>query len=266
MRSAGPEVAGHERKGIDLDNVKQIRKNILVIDDEQGMLESLEELFGSDFNVFTASDGRHGLSLLESVRVDLILLDLKLAGMDGTEVLKAIRKFSKTVPVIIMTGHSTIERAEKCAGLSVQGYIRKPFDAIELLENVKEMLIGTTESGYLRVERPDLPDGLSEPVRGLLEFIGSHYTERLRPGDFAARVSASREYLEKKVRKKTGHSIGDHVNRLRVEKVKHLLLEKAETKISVIWRKAGFRSESQFRRVFKRYTGKTPAAFRKSPT
>jgi CheY-like chemotaxis protein len=62
---------------------------------------------------------------------------MKMPEMDGIEVLSSIRKFS-AVPVIIMTAYSTIERAEKCADLGVQGYVRKPFDSYDLLDKVKE--------------------------------------------------------------------------------------------------------------------------------
>lgn len=267
--TAGSEAAAPDGTGRDLHNVQEMfRKNILVIDDEQGMLESLEELFKNDFNVFKASDGKQSLNLLRSVQVDLVLLDLRLPEMDGTDVLKSIRRFSKTVPVIVMTAYSTIERAEKCAGLTVQGYIRKPFDSIELLQNVKEMLNETAESGHLGAGRskPGSPDGLSAPVGKLVEIIGSHYTEPIRPRDLAERVFSSREYIGKRFKKETGHSIGEHINRLRVEKAKHLLIEKMDIKISAIWREAGFGSESQFLRMFKRYTGRTAAAFRKSST
>lgn len=217
---------------VDLHNVEEMsRKNILIIDDEQAMLESLEELFGGDFNVFKASDGKQGLSLLRSIQADLVLLDLRLPGLDGTEVLKSIRGFSKTVPVIVMTAYSTIERAEKCAGLTVQGYIRKPFDSIELLQNVREMLNGTSESGPLGAgcSTSGSLDGLSTLVRKSMEFIESHYTEPIRPRDIAAQVFASRDYIGKKFKKETGRSIGEHLNRLRVEKAKHLLA-KSDTK------------------------------------
>jgi DNA-binding response OmpR family regulator len=96
--------------GIDSDNVNIIqRKTILIIDDERGMLESLGELFIDSFDVLKAKDGKEGLSLLGSLRIDIVLLDLRLPGMDGVEVLKSIRELSKTVPVIVMTAHSTIE-------------------------------------------------------------------------------------------------------------------------------------------------------------
>ncbi|MFB3887198.1 MAG: response regulator [Thermodesulfobacteriota bacterium] len=238
------------------------KKNILIIDDEPGMLESLGELFRDDFNVFGAGDGREGLRLLKSVPMGLVLLDLRLPGIDGVEVLEAIRRLSRRVPVIIMTAHSTIERAERCAGLTVQGYIRKPFDSIDLLEKVRELLGQDRGTGDLG--EGGFMDGLSAKVRKSFEIIAEHYAEPIRPRDVAAQVSASRAYLGKKFKHETGHSMGEHISRLRVEKAKQILLENVDSRLSTIWEGAGVSSESQFLRMFRRYTGKTPAAFRKS--
>jgi len=81
---------------MDSDSVNRTqRKTILIIDDERGMLESLEELFIDSFDVLKAEDGKEGLSLLGSLRIDLVLLDLRLPGMDGVEVLKTFGSFQK---------------------------------------------------------------------------------------------------------------------------------------------------------------------------
>jgi YesN/AraC family two-component response regulator len=239
-----------------------IRKNILVIDDEPAMLESLEELFGDDFNVFKAGGGKEGLRLLENARVDLVLLDLKLAETDGTEVLKSLRRFS-AVPVIVMTAYSTIEWAERCADLAVQGYIKKPFDPDDMLEKVRAVLGERRGTGQVR--EGGSMDGLSPRIRKAVRIIGDHYTESIRTRDVAAQVFASRDYLGKKFKHETGHSIDEKINVQRVEKAKHLLLEKPDARLSEIAEEAGFGSERQFRRVFKRHTGMTPAAFKKSP-
>jgi AraC-like DNA-binding protein len=120
-------------------------------------------------------------------------------------------------------------------------------------------MLSMRDSGH-----PGNPDGLSAPVRKVMEFIGSHYAEPLQVGDLSTRVPISGDRIRKLVRKETGISIGQHINRLRVEKAKRLLLEKPDAKISAIWKEAGFGSESQFLRVFRRYAGRTPNVFRKS--
>ena len=133
---AFPE-SSFRRVGTELDGLTgHKRKNILVVDDEPGILESLEEVFNPKFNVFTAKDGKEAIDLLERLRFNLITLDLTLPGIDGIDVLKKIRGLPEPPPVIIITAHSTHERAKICADSAVKGYIEKPFDPFALLERV----------------------------------------------------------------------------------------------------------------------------------
>ena len=143
------------------------------------LLESLEELFRDHFNVSMARDGRRGLNLFKSQRPDLVLLDLKLPGMDGVDVLKCIREDSRTVPVIVMTGYSTIERAEECVNFRACAYIRKPFDPFDLLEKVRMTLKESEKTDHFGPGDP-VSDVMSRPSRLIMDavrFIDDHYSE-----------------------------------------------------------------------------------------
>ncbi len=242
------------------------RKRILLIDDEPGILESLEVLFDERFHIFKAKDGKEGISLLKRLQLDLVILDLTLPEIDGMHVLRWIRGQSETLPVIIITAHSTHEKAAECADSLVQGYINKPFDSLDLFERVVGILNedsddsadATADSG------PEFANGLSSFVRESIRFIIGHYREPIRPRDVAARISVSREYLARKFKEETGFSVGDYINRLRIEKAGQLLLEKRDLKLSELSYEMGFNSDTHFLKTFKRYAGVTPTAFRKS--
>jgi len=75
--------------------------------------------------------------------------------MDGIEVLQRVREVNPWIPVIIMTGHSTIERAETAASLGVQGYIKKPFDSEVLKGKIREIL-AIKELGLVTVGLPTM--------------------------------------------------------------------------------------------------------------
>lgn len=243
------------------------RKNILVIDDEQGILDSIEELFNDTFNVYKAKDGKEGLDLFKSLPINLVMLDLKLPGMEGLDVLRHIREFSKTVPVIVLTAHSTIERAERCADLMVYGYIRKPFDSFDLLKRVRERLNENTDMADIETNHSIFAsaNGLSNPIKQSVKFINNHFRKPIGSKDVAAQILVSREYIGKKFKKELGHSINEYINRLRIEKSKQLLLQNRDIKLSQVSHQLGFKSESHFLRIFKKYTGMTPNAFKKSP-
>jgi len=241
------------------------RKNILVVDDEPGILESLEEVFNQRFNVFTAKDGKEAIDLLGRLRFDLVTLDLTLPEIEGIDVLKRIRELSEPPPVIVITGHSTHERAKECANSAVQGYIEKPFDPFELLERVTGILRENknTENVVTNSE-PVFAKELSRLVEKTIRFINIHYTRPIRPKNVAEQVSIPRKRLGKKFKEETGHSMDDYLNWKRMQKTKELLLQNRDANLSEISYKSGFKSEAHFLRVFKRHTGTTPTDFRKS--
>jgi len=260
-----PETASG-RVGVELDDLGRTqRKNILVIDDEQGILESLEEVFNQTFNVFTAKDGREAIDLLGRLSFNLVTLDLALPEIEGIDVLKRIRELSEPPHVIVITGHSTHERAKECANSAVQGYIEKPFDPFELLERVTGILRENKNAKNVVTDsEPLFVKESSRLVEKAIRFINIHYTRPIRPKNVAEQVSIPRKRLGRKFKEETGHSMDDYLNWKRMQKAKELLLQNREANLSEVSYKSGFKSEAHFLRVFKRYTGTTPTDFRKS--
>ena len=113
---------------------------ILLVDDDPSILELLELYLAKDgFEVHKAERGDDALTEFRRCAPDLILLDLMLPGMDGTDVLKTIRRTS-SVPVIMLTARD--ETIDKVLGLELgaDDYITKPFDMTELIARVKAVL------------------------------------------------------------------------------------------------------------------------------
>ncbi|OGP77595.1 MAG: hypothetical protein A2V86_17705 [Deltaproteobacteria bacterium RBG_16_49_23] len=248
------------------------KKNILIIDDEESLLESLEWLLSDDFNVFKATDGKKGFDLLRNLPIDLLILDLKLPGMGGTAILENIKgpSFSEKVPVIVITAHSTVERAEICAHhMAVHGYFRKPLDADDLLERVMEILHEDKriKDSPTNPFKPAFFNKLSDPVKRAIEFINNHYTEPIKPKDVAdhvcAQVCVSKKYLGKKFKTELGHRMDEYINSLRVDEAMKLLCENRDMRPSRMWEPLGFSDICDFFRWFKRRTGITPTAYRK---
>jgi YesN/AraC family two-component response regulator len=244
------------------------RKNILVIDDDLGMRESLDEVFNEDFNVFMAMNGEEGIDFLKGRRFNLVLLDLSLPGIDGIEVLKWTRGLAEPPPVMILTGHSSQERAEECADLAVIGYVQKPFDANKLFDRVTVMLKEDKKTGIIAANsKSGSAKKLSSLVEKAIRFIKGHYldhTEPLKPKEVADHVGVSREHLLRSFKEEIECGVNEFINRLRIRKAKELLLEKKDAVISEISYGSGFENENYFIKIFKRYTGTTPTDFRES--
>jgi len=116
---------------------------ILIIEDEADIVEALEYNLKKDgFKVYKATDGRAGLKTAREKLPDLILLDLMLPEMDGTQVCKILKSESKTsnIPIIMLTAKSS--EIDKVVGLEIgaDDYITKPFSMRELIARIKAIL------------------------------------------------------------------------------------------------------------------------------
>lgn len=112
------------------------RGSILIIDDELGPRESIRMVLGSEFNCHIAQNGESGLKTLsENPSIDIIILDIRMPGIDGIETLRRIREINNTVMVILLTGYGTLESAQKAIRFGAFDYLKKPFD-IQDLRNV----------------------------------------------------------------------------------------------------------------------------------
>ena len=109
-------------------------KTILIADDEKGIRDSLKRLLEFEkYHVLATEDGPTALKMLEKERVDLILLDIKMPGMDGLEVLAKVHEESPELPVVIISGHGTVQTAVEATRLGAFDFIEKPIDADRIL-------------------------------------------------------------------------------------------------------------------------------------
>ena len=109
-------------------------KTILVADDEKGIRETLRRLLEYEkYDVLLAEDGLDALQKAENEFVDLVLLDIKMPGMDGLEVLSRLHKTQPDLPVVIISGHGTIQTAVEATRLGAFDFIEKPIDADRIL-------------------------------------------------------------------------------------------------------------------------------------
>ncbi len=131
-------------------------KHILVVDDEPAYRRMLAELLeGVSYSVDTAADGEQALKMVQKSNYDLVITDLSLPKMNGTQVLSAVKRANPETPVILITGYATVDTAIEAMKLGAYDYIAKPFniDRIELvIERALERSRLIDENNYLRGE------------------------------------------------------------------------------------------------------------------
>lgn len=116
-------------------------KKILIVDDEQNIRMTLKHcLKGEGYDIGMAVNGEEALEKIKSDDFDLVLLDIKMPGLSGMEVLKKLRDHENEVKVIMMTAYGTVERAVEAMKLGAIDFISKPFTPEEIREIIKKVL------------------------------------------------------------------------------------------------------------------------------
>ena len=107
--------------------------HILIVDDEQGIRDGSKRILTRmEFNVSTAASGQEALEVFQEIKPGMVLLDLKMPGMDGMEVLERLKKIDDSVIVIVITGYATVETAIQAMKNGAYDFIPKPFEPDQL--------------------------------------------------------------------------------------------------------------------------------------
>lgn len=116
-------------------------KHLLIVDDQPGIRLLLEEIFKpTGIMTALASNGKEALGIVQKHNPDCILLDMKMPGMNGVEVLREIRTLSPDAIVMMMTAYSEIELLEDANKLGIDQHFTKPFDIFEVRDSVLKRL------------------------------------------------------------------------------------------------------------------------------
>ena len=135
------------------------KPHILLIDDEAIALSNLSHVLEREGYAVTAcNDGESGLAAMQATRFDLVLTDLRMPGIDGMDVLRHIRETTPEVPVIMITGHATLDSAVEAMKAGAHHYIAKPFR----LDEAREVVRSALELGRIKRENTQLKERIEE--------------------------------------------------------------------------------------------------------
>ena len=116
---------------------------LLLVDDEVGFTDVLaKRLSRRGFRVATASSGEKAIPMLRDERFDIAVLDLKLDGMDGEDILKVFKLMAPDMPALMLTGHGCEMALAACMKLGAADYLSKPVELEQLIEKIKEIVSG----------------------------------------------------------------------------------------------------------------------------
>ncbi len=232
-------------------------EKLLLVDDDREFREEFAESL-SDYEVLQADSGQQALKILSRPNeIDLVILDVFMPGLSGTEVLRQIRDNYPDLGIVILTGYSSKDIAIEALKSHADDYLEKPVDvdkAKEIIENI------------LSAKRT--PDGLSsQGMKGKIEKV-KYYVQRncfkkVRLEDAAQAVCLSSKYLSRIFEENTGMRFTEY--RLKVKIAQAMaLLKKSGYNIDQISDKLGYKNTESFIRQFKKSVGRTPTQCRKA--
>ncbi|MGI9648115.1 MAG: response regulator, partial [Acidimicrobiia bacterium] len=114
------------------------RLRVLAADDSASnrlIITQMLEL--QEHDVVTVTDGREAVEAFDSDQFDVVLMDMEMPNMDGTEAAQVLRRAGAEVPIIALTGYTSPEQIEKCLSAGMTGHLSKPFEFTELIDTIE---------------------------------------------------------------------------------------------------------------------------------
>lgn len=249
---------------------------LLVVEDDDELRSMFGTIFAQHYRVTLAADGTEGLRLAREEQPDLIVSDVLMPGMSGTELCAAVKREFGTchIPVILLTALSSPEQRITGLESGADDYVSKPFDMDVLMAKCNGMVRNR------RLLQRKFLEGSSEPasevlsgnpmdeafVRKTLALIGGHLdSESLGVGMLSRELALSRTALFAKIKGVFGQTPTELIQGIRLREAARMLAECPELKIAEIADRVGINSLQYFGKLFKARYGCTPSEYRTAP-
>lgn len=244
---------------------------VVIIDDEPIIVEGISrvikwEKYDCEI-VGTACDGNEGMELIEEQNPDIVFSDIAMPGIQGLQMIAALREKHRDMMITILTGYRDFDFAQTAITLGVCRFLLKPSNLSEIEEAVQYMV----DSLKRREEQEQIPAKESEGeqqseagsflVKNALEYLDEHYTEKLTLAELADKMYVSQWHLSKLLNGHTKKSFNELLNEVRIREAKELLKDPA-LRIGDIAERVGFLDIAHFSRVFKKYIGMSANEYR----
>src|SRR6476659_3264997 len=138
------------------------RGTLLVVDDEEGPRQSLRVVFKDDYEILLASDGLTAIELAQHNRVDVAILDIRMGGMSGIEVLERLKYVDPRIEVVMMTAFETTDTMRQSLRLRACDYINTPFELSVIRSAVSTAMQRRTLEGEIHSDAEKLQQLLAE--------------------------------------------------------------------------------------------------------
>lgn len=230
---------------------------IVIVEDEpraaRGLRNLLEEEDESIEIAGIAADGREALDLIRYHAPDVVITDIRMPGMDGMELIRAIRAQNIPCRIVIVSAYEEFETAREAISLGVTDYLVKPI-VREDVHNLLDKLQNRRQRWEQNSELVDRYPKAQPLVRHALKIIEDSYQTRLMQRDVAESLGVTAEYFSYLFTKNIGVNFARFLRMYRIEKAKGFLASGKASKNDV-YERVGFSDNKYFQKCFKEETG-----------
>lgn len=251
---------------------KRTGYKVLVIDDDRELCEFLSNELADTYKVLTAFDGEQGIKIAIEELPDLIVSDLKMPGMDGFELVKALKKNNNTIhiPIILLTTQSERKEFLKSLEVKADAFLAKPFVMEELRLQIANLLenrallkgkFSGSQDQEDKLKKIEVKSGNEELMNRVMNVINEHLSDpNFNVEYLVEHVGMSRVQFHRKMKEITGISPGEFIRNMRMKQAAQLL-ENGELNVSQVAYMVGFVNHTHFSIVFKKFYGVTPSEY-----
>ena len=228
---------------------------ILLVDDDRAFREELRECL-AEYDVVEAAGGPEALKLLKRPNeIDLVILDVMMPGLRGTELLKQIKTKYPEQKVVILTGYSSKDTAIAALKGRADEYLEKPLDIYRVRAAVAGLLETRDFGGGF--------DGRSASARiaRAKRFLERNWHKKVCLKDAAQAVGFSEKYLSRLFKKTAGVCFYEYALKVKIKEAKKLLGK--NWLVADVAGRLGYQNAESFIRAFKKSVGRTPAKYRR---
>ena len=246
------------------------RPKIAIMEDDSDMLHFLRMILDTDYDVYTATNGKQGLDMIYDVFPDIILTDLMMDGMDGLELSRKVKDNPLTshIPIVILTARSSDDVHQQAYETGADSYLTKPFSVKtlhtrlntilenrmrlqeryrkEFLTSPSELIINSQEDKFINQLVKIVEENMADPEFGIQQLC--------------AKVKYPYQQVYRKIKMLTGESLNEFIRNIRLKRAAQYLAN-TDLRVSEVMYKVGFNSHSYFTKCYKEYFGVPPTEY-----
>ena len=235
---------------------------VLLVDDEIMIREGFKRLFDWEAHgcqvVGEAADGMEALGKIDSLRPDIVIMDINIPILNGLKVIQTARIRHPRMAFVIVSGYDDFAYCQQALRMQITDYMLKPVDYEEFgtcIDNLKISLC--------RQQTAQEPEEQEQrPIAGLTRYVQEHLAEEISLSVLAEQFHLSSQYISQLFKSEIGVNFLAYLTNVRMEQAKKLLLS-SDLPIAEVAERSGYGDYRVFTKVFKKSEGITPSQYRR---